>query len=93
MNRTIVRVKTSKYITDGKLRIVKDVYTLKKLSSNGYDLLREEISCVGCDINLVGLDDAVDGIYELVVKDVSYCIESGMVDNWDLHLIPYDEGK
>ena len=93
MNRTIVRVKTSKYITGGKLRLVKDVYTLKRKSTGGFDMLADEISCVGEDIFINGLIEACDGIYELQIINESYDIESGICDGWELQLVPYFETK
>lgn len=87
----IVKVKTSTYVTGGKLRTVKDVYTLKRKST--YDLLHEEIRNIGEDLIIQNVDDVEDGEYKLITCDHEYDRESGILDGWELILIPTSKDK
>jgi hypothetical protein len=83
--KCIVKVSTSTYITCGKLRTVKDVYTLKRKST--YDLLHDELCNVGDEVIINNLDEVDDGEYELVTCNHEYDREGGFLDGWELMLV------
>jgi hypothetical protein len=67
-----------------------------KRKSWGMNILQEECSMAGaeeCARNILNFLDVEDGIYELVVCNVSRDYESGYVDDWDLELIPFESGE
>lgn len=89
--KCVVRVTKSSFVTNGKLRLVTDVYTLKRKSK--FDALGEEISAAGDDaiLSIVNLDDVDSGVYKLVYCDVRLSSSYSESDDWSLKLVPYDE--
>ena len=89
--KCVVRVTKSSFVTNGKLRFVTDVYTLKRKSN--FDALGEEISAFGDDtiLSIVNLDDVDSGVYKLVYCDVRLGSSYFEYDDWSLKLVPYDE--
>jgi len=87
----IVAVDREKYISQGRLVEKVRVRTLKRLST--FDLLADELSSVGQDIDIVNLNEVDTGKYQLITYDHSYDIESGYLDDWKLKLIPYKENE
>lgn len=90
--RTIVRVRTSTYATKNGLRVQRDVTTLRRKSD--IDFLSEEIGAVGAEeaaASITNLTSVDDGIYELISVNHHTDWETGLVDDFDLELVPYNE--
>lgn len=71
-----------------------DVYTLKRKST--FDIWKEEIANAGEQDALeriVNLHECADGIYEMIMCDMSHDYESGYLDDWSLKLIPFEESS
>ncbi len=83
--KCIVKVKTSTYVTNGRLRTVRDVYTLKRKST--FDLLHEEMCNIGEDLIIQNINNVEDGEYELITCDHEYDYESGILDGYELILV------
>lgn len=91
-NQVVVRVETT-FWHDARGAYKKKSLKVLKRKSFGYNYLLEECSMVGtydCLMNITNLDNVLDGIYEVVVCNVSRDWESGYVDDWDLKLVPFD---
>lgn len=92
-NQTVVKVQTSNYVSGGRLVTKRTISTLKK-KSFGYNDLFDLVSEIGPDeaiSMLVNLDVVPDGIYKVIMANVSTDFETGHVDDYDLKLIPYQE--
>lgn len=88
----VVRVRTSTFQTDRGLSIRKDLTTMRKLSTPGYDILETEIDATGADEtarNITNLDSVEDGLYILAIHNVHHDWETGHVDDYSLKLVPY----
>lgn len=42
--------------------------------------------------DIINIEECEDGLYNLVACNFSRDYESGMIDDWDVKLIPYQEG-
>jgi len=49
------------------------------------------INCADPVINSLNIDNLADGVYEIIVCNVSKDYETGIIDDWDLKLIPLKE--
>ncbi len=90
--RTVVRVRTSAWATRRGLSVRRDVSFMRKLSGPQACLLEEEISAVGADLAaqmIVNLDSVEDGLYTVIACNERRDWETGVVDDYDLKLIPY----
>lgn len=91
-HQTVVRVVTTSWL-DGKGLHTKRSLNVLKRKSFGQNYLQEECSAIGAEeavASIINLEEVKDGIYEVIVCNVSRDIESGYVDDWDLKLIPFD---
>lgn len=74
----------------GVFRVAKELRPLNRQSSG--NLLQEEASALGV-LDALGritnLYQVEDGVYTLQVTNQHYDRESGILDDWDLELVPY----
>ena len=91
--RVVVRVKTTAYETANGYAFKKELIKLKRLCK-GFDFFQED--CRMIDIydvyeKIKNLYQVNDGIYQIIMTNVSKDWETGYVDDWDYELIPYDK--
>ncbi len=88
--KCIVRVRTSCYVTSGKLCKSKEVYTLKRKTE--IDWFNEELNMLGGELweRILDLDLIEDGLYILQACNFSKDYETGVIDDYDLKLVPYE---
>ena len=92
-DKTVVRLKTEVYTSGNRLVIKRTLSNLKR-KSTGFNLLEDEISQAGAEDvyhSIVNLNESEDGIYELVMCNLTTDWETGHVDGWKLKLIPFKE--
>lgn len=84
-----VRLKTS-YWSDSNGVYTKKSLTYLRRKSQGYNLLKEEVSAVGAEdaVKIIeNLYDCEDGIYEVVVCNERRDWEAGYIDQYDFKLV------
>lgn len=85
----VVRVRTSQYTTSRGFAVTKEVNLLKRKSDlDLYDMLPDPVEYVP-----LNLHEVPDGVYRLETTNISRDWESGIIDDWDVVLIPYEETK
>ena len=90
-NRCVIRLKTSCW-ADKNGVYKKRSLTFLKRKSIGWNVLKDDVDNIGAEeaiLAIENLDHSPDGIYEVVVCNLSRDWETGYVDNYDLKLIPY----
>lgn len=91
--RVVVRIRTSCWSDRRGLHMKRDITYLKKLSS-GFNFFDEDVGCVGATdmfSQIVNLNELDDGIYEVVPCNFSTDFETGVVDDYEYTLVPYQE--
>lgn len=89
---TIIKIKTDYFVTGDKLVRKSEIRTLKKKSTcDELDELISNISPEDAWFNIVNINDVRDGVYQLKVNNVSVDYETGIADDWDYILVPYEE--
>lgn len=91
-DQVVVRIDTT-YWHDKNGAYFKKSLKILKRKSFGYNYLLEECSMSGsyeCISRIIGIDSLPDGVYEVVVCNVSRDYETGYVDDWGLKLVPFD---
>ena len=90
---SIVRVKTSTWISDkGIISLRKDIIPIKR-KSKGYQILQEDAANIGVlEVvdKIVNLDEISDGLYEIITVNEFRDWESGYIEDYDYKLIPFD---
>lgn len=89
-NRCVVRLRTTAWADSKGLHIKRSLTYLRR-QCVGFNMLQEEESAVGAEqavASITNLDQCKDGIYEVVVCDVSRDWETGYVDGWNYKLVP-----
>lgn len=85
----IYRLTTEVYKSRDGFVFSKKIRKMKRLSK-GYDALEEEWASIGCDMEpIIGIESAVDGLYEIKMVNASVDYETGYVDSYDLQMFPY----
>lgn len=90
-NVAVYRKVTTSYKTKKGFAEKIDLIKMKS-KSKGYDALDDELSNIAVDqlSNLItNLRDVPDGLYVIVVVNISYDWGSGYADSWDLELRSY----
>lgn len=90
-NQVVVRINTTYWYDKNGAYFKKSLKILKR-KSFGYNYLLEECRMAGsydCISRIAGIDSLPDGVYEVVVCDVSRDYETGYVEDWDLKLVPF----
>jgi hypothetical protein len=84
--RCIGRITKNYYLQDNKL-VSKSTFTLLKRKSQ----LTLQDMIDDPEYSGLNLDEYDEGIYEIITCNHSTDWETGVVDDWDLKLIPYKE--
>jgi len=89
-SQTVVKIETS-YWHDKSGAYAKKSLKVLKRKSFGYNLLLEECGMSGaeCVSRILNFNEVNDGVYELIVCNISKDWETGYVDDCDLKLIPF----
>jgi len=91
----IVKLRTTMWGDRRGIYLKKSITFLKRQSVDIY-FLEDDIEGMGADevlIRILNLNECDDGIYELVVCNVSHDWETGYVDDYDYRLKPIDKKK
>lgn len=90
--QTIVRLTTVMYKKGNKLVYSKELTLLKRKSNEWWewDCISEVIEDLDLITNLFRVND---GIYQIVMTNAYRDYETGVIDDWDYKLIPYEETK
>lgn len=86
--RCVGRLSHNRYMQDGKL-VSQTTFTLLKRKSQLS--LSDLVVDPDIDIDNLALSDHAEGMYEIVMCNESRDYESGILDDWELKLIPYKE--
>lgn len=90
INKVVVRLKTSAW-SDGKGIHIKRSLTYLRRQCAGFNGLEEDAMMAGAEQaikNIINLSDCNDGVYEVVMCNVSKDFETGYADDWDYKLVP-----
>lgn len=89
-SQTVVKIVTS-YWHDKNGAYAKKSLKVLKRKSWGYNILLEECGMNGAEVigRILNFNEVNDGIYELIVCNISKDWETGYVDDWDLKLVPF----
>ncbi len=93
--KTTIRLSTQ-YYKSGSNFIIKKVITPLKRKSSGYNLIVDESYNVGVEevlSNIVNIDDYEDGIYEVVITNISRDYWLGGISDYQYKLVKYQENK
>lgn len=94
-NFQVVRVTTSAWNDEKGFHIRKSIRWMRR-KSVGHNALEEEIDMVGSDEasrKIINLTEVEDGLYVVVIVNISRDYETGYSDDWDYKLVPYVEEK
>lgn len=89
-NKCVIRLKTSCW-SDNNGVYKKRSLTFLKRKSVGWNALQEDANAIGAEeaiAAIANLDNCADGVYEVIVCNLSRDWETGYVDGYDLKLIP-----
>lgn len=90
----IVRIRSSYYDTKTNgTQYQRMIRTLSR-KSTAHDFFKEDVHSASAEEaikSIVNFHDVEDGMYELIVINVSFDVESGIPDFWEYKLIPYEE--
>ena len=88
--RCVVRLRTTTWFDEKGLYTKRSLTFLKRkcVGWNGLEEAAHVIGSEGANRSIVNLDECKDGVYEVVVCNVSHDWESGHVDDWDFKLLP-----
>jgi hypothetical protein len=92
-NTVVVRLKTS-FWNDSRGVYQKRALTFLRRKSRGFDWIYEEANMGGADqlvSRILNLNTVNDGVYRLVTCNESRDWETGIIDDYDFRLVPYDE--
>ena len=89
----VVRLTTSAYDNDKGFFVKKELRYLKR-KCQGWNCLEDFCDNGGANATeecITNLYEVPDGIYTVVMSNISRDYETGVVDDWDLTLVPYKE--
>lgn len=90
--KCVVRVQTESYKRGNTYFYGKSLRVIKGKTT--YDLIHEEAQAIGLQDaleNILNLNELENGLYEFVIANRCYDVESGYLDDWDWRLVPYKE--
>jgi len=88
----VVRLRTSVWSDSKGLHIKRTLAHQKRLST-GFNILLEDLGAIGADevaIRISNLASCLDGLYRVETCNESRDFETGLVDDYDYRLIPYE---
>jgi hypothetical protein len=89
--KTVVRVTTSAYKTQRGFAWRREVSYQRRLCQ-GFNVIEDDIGMTGADQvweRIINLFEVKDGLYNLVLCNISTDWETGHVEDWDYQLLPY----
>jgi hypothetical protein len=90
-SKTIIRLCTSIWHDKRGFYVKKSINFLRR-KSVGYNIIEEDISMDDDVISrIVNFNECKDGIYEVVMCNISYDFETDYIDSYDYKLIKYHE--
>ena len=92
--KIVVRLTTSHFIRSNGSIVQSKTLRFLKNKSIGLNGLLEDAHANGADEafnSITNINDCADGIYEIIINDVSKDWETGVTDSWNWKLIPYNE--
>lgn len=95
VNRTVVRLTTSAYLSDRGVHVRKDLAFLKRKCS-GFNCIEEDCKMIGATEaieTITNLYSVKDGVYVLMVVNERRDWETGLVEEWEFKLVPFTEPK
>lgn len=87
------RLRTT-YWTDGRSTYVKRTLTFLARRSGGCDWLNQDAMANGTEQairQIINLNKCKDGIYELIMANPRRDWETGLIDEYDIKLVPIEE--
>ena len=92
-HQEIVKLVTSYWNDSRGLRMRKDIIYLRRRCTHGSNLETDADNCGAQETlgRIVNLDECEDGVYEVVVCNVSTDFETGYADDWNCRLVPVKE--
>ena len=93
IDRCVVRVKTSYWSDDRGAHTKRSLNVLRR-QCEGYNILEEDCQDLSTEEVMRGitnLHDVEDGIYELIMANKSYDLETGYVEDYDYTLVELHE--
>lgn len=94
-NSVVVRLRRS-YWSDNRGIHQRTDLTYMNRKTSGHNFVREDVSCIGADelfLGITNVDECGDGLYEVVMTNVSRDWETGYVDSYDYELVPHIEDE
>jgi len=91
-NIAVYRVSTSYYQKGDAYHFDRSIRKMRRMSGVSFDLLSEDVSAAGVDSTLPSIKNLCkvgDGLYTLQVGKIHTDWETGIVDDYDLVLVPY----
>ena len=88
--KLLVRIRTTKFMTERGLTLRKDINFLKR-GSHGRNILEDDTNNIGADLvidRILNLDIVKDGVYEVVITNEMRDYWTGHIEDWDYALIP-----
>ena len=89
-NRTVVRLRTTTWADSKGLHLKRSLTYLRRKCC-GFNGLEEDTKSVGAELaitSITNLAQCKDGIYEVIMHNISRDWESGHADCWDYKIIP-----
>lgn len=95
-HREVVRLRTSYWSDKGGVHMKKSLTRMRRKSVGSFELLNEDASMVGGDAvweKIVNLHECRDGLYIFTTCNERRDWETGIVDDYDYKLLPYNENE
>jgi len=89
--KVVVRIKTSLYRTNRGVAARREMTYLRRKSS-GHNFVEEDVDMVGADetiLKILNFSEVKDGVYQVITCNESRDWETGIVDDYDFKLIPF----
>lgn len=91
-NQRVYRIKTCYYTSRNGIHSRKDIILMSRLS-DGYNWLVDEAQMTGADMvfnSITNLDQCEDGLYMVHSCNESRDWETGVIDDYDFVLVPFE---
>lgn len=91
--RSVFRLRTNCWHDDNSIHIKRSLTRLKRLSSGGYEHLLDEAINIGAydAIEMINnLSECKDGVYVAVFVEGYRDYETGILEDWEYKLVPYN---
>lgn len=91
-SREVVRISTSIWSDKNGIYCKKSI-TQQKRKSFGFQCLQEDIAMIGAEAynSIININECKDGLYQVITINASRDYETGIIDSYELKLIPFEE--